>query len=244
MLEVWSSWLNLGHVFAGSAKTMEPVAEPLTKTSGLEGAWCFCDLAGSQLKTLKTARINSMLQTKLQLQPSCPPGFSILPLFIFWMHVIASLRRLGLDAYLLSFQATPVGVFMSCGGVRFFAPINTFPFLTPREEWRVAEGQKPTAVGNLREYLPPGTGCIWKLKLKRHRSIAPYDTWCHSPTNHPGIQGPMFFLKLILKLKRFFCCRKTKRKDTSAPCFFQVATWSASFSSAYPAYLLFYFESI
>ena len=38
MLEGWSSWLNLGHVLVGSAKTMEPVAEPLTKTSGLEGA--------------------------------------------------------------------------------------------------------------------------------------------------------------------------------------------------------------
>lgn len=220
MLEVWSSWLNLGHVLAGSAKTMEPVAEPLTKTSGLEGAWCFCDLAGTQLKTLKTARINRKLQRELQLQPSCPPRFSILPLFIFWLHAIASLRRLGLDAYLLSFQATPVGVFMSCGGVRFFArEKHPPPFLTPREEWRV-EGQKPTAVGNLREYLPPGTGCIWKLKPKRLPFLAPYmipDVIPQKSSRHPG--SHVFFEAFDWSSNVRFAAEETKRKDTSAPCF-------------------------
>ena len=213
-------------------KTMEPVAEPLTKTSGLEGAWCFCDLAGSQLKTLKTARMNSMLQTKLQLQPSCPPRFSILPLFIFWLHVIASLRRLGLDAYLLSFQATPVGVFMSCGGVSFFfsPEKNTLPFLTPREEWRV-EGQKPTAVGNLRE-----------LKPKRLPFLAPYmipDVIPQKSSRHPG---NVVFLKLLIEAQTFVLQQKKRKGKTHQHLALAwVATWSASFSSAY---LLFYFESI
>ena len=209
MLEVWSSWLNLGHVFAGSAKTMEPVAEPLTKTSGLEGAWCFCDLAGSQLKTLKTARINSMLQTKLQLQPSCPPRFSILPLFIFWLHVIASLRRLGLDAYLLSFQATPVGVFMSCGGVSFFFPREKHPSIS-HTSWGVTSRRTKTHSRGKSQGVEAEETAIFSTL---------YDTWCHSPKIIQASRQCCFFEAFDWSSNVRFAAEETKRKDTSAPCF-------------------------